>query len=63
MDVFTLSVVSCVRVLSFMSISKRELFFGAWTYRISCVGFGNAFNSESISLSDTEMFGQVPQTG
>ena len=63
MEVSMPSVISCVRVLPFMSISKRELFFGAWTYRISCVGFGNAFNSESISFSDAEMFGQVPQTG
>ena len=63
MDVSTASVESCVMVLPFKSISKRELFFGAWTYRISCIGLGNAFNSESISFSETEMFGQVPQMG
>ena len=63
MDVSTASVESCVMVLPFMSISMRELFFGAWTKRMLSVGLGNAFKSESVSCSETEMFGQVPQTG
>ena len=63
MEVSTRSVVSCLMVLPFMSKSMKELFFGVWTQRISCTGLGNAFNSKSISFSDTEMFGQVPQMG